>query len=473
MEIGERIDRALKAALIGSAAASALLHGYIEGFTDKGHGFMEVPVSEAPHLIDTETVSERIGPGQPTEIIVGSGEESTSGATPITTLKFADAPYARLFDQDRAAAETDTDALNGLRTTLEELTASGWTNLELRVRGSASAEDDAQSEDAGLMTSNDKNIRLADARRDAFIDALEETLPQDNAFAVTKEPGVEDSLSVEEFAGVERMAERFNYASVRDMVQTWQDTPDQVPPVVASSLAILLDNERGVYVEIYGEQPGTPTTLPSKETKLVCAIPIRETTRNEYTLKSWDMTVPYVLPLMLTGSTLAVAGAAATAGAHSQRRRRSHTRIADSGPYVQTRQATKRSLRFPGTGLGDITPSVPPIPGKKRPPRTPKPPKPPVGSSEIPLVDTITDPPYVPEKTRLGCALTALKGAGIGIIFATASVGLLKACENDAPTPKRAPEAAPATDPCRDLPEHEYVAEVNEVKVIDGVVSKR
>lgn len=473
----DRTDKLVNAVFLASAATTAALHGYIEGFTDHGHGFARVPVWETLHKTDTQTTTQRIGDGEPRTLAVDETMITPGETASIVQLKIASSPYARLFDQDSAVSETDTNALHSLRGIIDELHANDWENLVMRVRGAASAEDDSPADDAGLTTPSHKNQLLADARRDAFLDAFEQTDTSD--ITIERLPGVEDSLSVEQLEGLEQHAEHFGYQSVRHMVQAWQDNAEAVPPVVASSLDVLLDNERGVFIEIFGQKSETADAATRTHTQLVCAIPVKETIREKYTAEHWKVTIPYAVPLLLSYIPLMATGAA-IAGVRQHRRSNTST-YPDSGPYVpetaipiaqQPQSVQRKTFVFPGSGLGDVTPSTPPIQGKRRPPRKrPTPPtviRPPHATAE-----TIVDPPFPPEKPEKHRRKWPAALAGsvcIGALFL-----LVKSCDIDTNGASSSrPERTPAeVDPCRDLPEHEYVAETKTIKIVDGVIRGR
>lgn len=279
------------ATLVASAAATAW-----------GHNNYDPTVDGVPYWYDTSTVVDdqartAESAGKPHVETIETPTPGDPTTRTAVELHYPDGAYAENFADDPDAEVVDTPAVEEISNIVDRMRAEGW-NVHLEVFGQASAEDESNAPDGGTTTPSDLNIELADARRDALLENIDETgaLPAD--VQVIALPGREGNLNAEQYVTLLGFTEQFGYDSVKDMVDAWNQEQG-VPPSVDAVLEAWLGQDRSVSVTIIGERqvPGDQDEEVIEE--MVCVLPVKivETTTQHEETEPRTTTIP--LPILI------------------------------------------------------------------------------------------------------------------------------------------------------------------------------
>ncbi len=290
----ELLKRAsLAATILVSAGATYLAHEHAD------------PEVDVPYDFDIETVHDRTTTeekpaGKP---YVGSLELHTPGLPEVNTsveLRYPAGEYARNFADDPNAEVVDTPAAEEIGNIVSGLLDEGWT-VRLEVFGKASAEDESIAPHGGTTTPSQKNIDLADERRDSFINHLEETQAIPEGVEIVPLRGREGNLTADQYLTLVGYTEHFGYQNVKEMIDGWNNDPESMPPIVDRTLQSWLGADRSVSVEIIAQRevPGSEAGTQTEE--LICVVPVKTVTTNyEHEEVKWDdvtIPMPIVVPI--------------------------------------------------------------------------------------------------------------------------------------------------------------------------------
>ncbi len=430
MSIEREQNHTLRNVVIAGGLLTAALHGYIEGATDHGHG----PRFEAATLnpwapTDTQVTdlgTQRVGDPYLDTV----SDEDTEIGTPIQEdreeIKLTGAAYARLFDADPMADELEEQSIDSFVSLIREYEADGWT-VSVNVQGLASAEDATNDGVGGVQTPSEDNGRLADYRRDVFVDTLVAAGVDEST--ITLEKGDEGELTESQLDALQSLSNQFGYQSTEALIEAYNDNPDAVPPAVATTLDSWLDEHRGVTAVMVASRarPGEDIALSTE--REVCVVPVVDVTRKDITTGSWKVTIPYGVLLPVVG--LPLASAALT--------------IVGARAFMRDMRAYR--ARGAGGGGADGANSGPTAPPDPVEPDTP-------AASQTPP-ETPQDKPEKKRKWPWLLPPIIIVGAGL----------LLQTCDDSAP--KRRPEVV-SEDPCRGLEPVERVVGTRTIEVRDG-----
>jgi len=202
-------------------------------------------VSEAPAPPPPESVA-AVAPGV-------SVEPQGPPQTETRTFSVGDSEeYARDYAADPAAGvltnasspETDAAAVAAqLR---------GDHIDSVTVQGEASAEDNLASPDAGVLTQSPENAALAAKRAELFTPQLQTALAEAGVTApeIQQANAVEDTWTPVEVEQATVLAQEFGYQNFSEMIQFYNNAPDDVPPDVKQFLDQTLQAHRDVKVVV-------------------------------------------------------------------------------------------------------------------------------------------------------------------------------------------------------------------------------
>lgn len=301
----EREPDVFRKALIVGGLLTVAFHGGIEAFTDHGHGPRFEVGALNPWVPETTEVhnrgTERVGDPYRDKITV-TNTVPGKNLTDLTEEKhFTDGAYARKFDADPHATELEASSIAEFVATVHELSANGW-DVSVYVRGLASAEDASVDATGGLQTPSQDNQRLADFRRDTFVDAV--VAGGLDKSHIVLESGEEDSFSDTQMEALQALSQQFGYESVYSMVDAYNLNSESVPPSVSATLSDWLDSKRGVTAIIKATRAVGELGATTQSEKEVCIIPVLRVVEESTVTESWKVTLPYALALPLAGMAL-------------------------------------------------------------------------------------------------------------------------------------------------------------------------
>jgi len=228
----------------------------------------DAKMSRHREAVGAELDSQPVGPGTPETIVVPGSASQSERQT--EKLRIADAQYARRFAEDEAAGYVDTEASVRIHQLLGQLVSDGY-EVEIHVTGYASAEDDSSDDNAGMQHASKRNERLANTRRDSFLEYMESQHTVPDGVTVVPENGQEGSVSDRQLALIVRTAQQHGYKSPGDMIRAWNDGTVQ-DPAIDGLLKAVLDKDRSVALEIIATRTAV-SGEPATET-VVCVVPV-------------------------------------------------------------------------------------------------------------------------------------------------------------------------------------------------------
>lgn len=165
-------------------------------------------------------------------------------------------PYAPAFSQSTEALRVGPSDVNVVLDRLDGLTGTFMGNITISVRGSASAEDNRYTADAGMQTPSKANVDLANERAEHFIDELQDQLHTSGndklaTAEIVQEPGVEQVLDKKQVTKLHTYAKSHGYRDAGSMVVDYNT--GAASAAVAERLDDVLATARGVYVRISGD----------------------------------------------------------------------------------------------------------------------------------------------------------------------------------------------------------------------------
>ena len=279
--------------LAATIAATGGLHTYLNEH-EEGHG-PRVAVDYDLEEVERDSTTEPVGPGSPeTATTQLPGDILIESSVDIVVPA---GQYARLFDEDPAAAEVDIDTADEISQAITGLQQNGFT-VRVSLRGNASAEDNTTDGMAGITAQSEKNVSLANKRRDSLLEYLQakNAIPDDVEIELME--GSEQQATSQDIAVVTGLAEQFGYQSPEAMIRAWNDNPDSIPPLAAEALSSFLGDSRNVMVQIFGEKQidGEPETVES----VVCVVPVEEiTTITSEPSEPFRVTIPWIVPIII------------------------------------------------------------------------------------------------------------------------------------------------------------------------------
>ncbi|MCA9331593.1 hypothetical protein KC968_01485 [Candidatus Saccharibacteria bacterium] len=435
-EFESRQNNTLRNAVIVGGLLTAALHGYIEVATDSGHGPRVEASDFNPFLDETvKTVNGGTVPVGEPYVDTVSGTERISG--PSTDehrreLNLTGGAYARHFDEDPMAGVLEQQSIDDFVETVNSYKADGW-DVTIHVHGLASAEDATLDGFAGVQTPSDDNQRLANTRRDAFVDALTEYGIQESTIVL--ENGVEGQLTDSQVETLHAYTQQFGYESVDVLIQAYNDDPESVPPVVNGVLNSWLDESRGVSAVMIAERavPGTSHDQPTE--KEVCIVPVMQVINKDATKESWKVTVPYGVALGLGAMGISIVAMTASGVGMMAR---------DIRKYREVKGVS--GAGGSGSGSGSSPEDQAPIDAYPH--------------------DEIPTKPEPKDKEKRGCIGKYWKEILIAPVLLAGSALAIHSCMDNDPAPKR--EVEQPTDPCVGLDRQEKVVSVKTIETRNG-----
>jgi hypothetical protein len=206
-------------------------------------------VSEAPAPPPSEPAAAATVPG-------ASLEAQGPIQTETKTYNDGDSEqYAREFAADPAAGVL-TDATSPEANAAAVAQQLSGEHIEsITVQGEASAEDNPALPDAGVTTASPDNAALAAKRAELFTPQLQAALAEAGVAApeIAQANAVEDTWSPVEIQQATALSEQFGYQNFSEMIQFYNNAPDQVPPDVKQFLDQTLQEHRDVKVIVVAD----------------------------------------------------------------------------------------------------------------------------------------------------------------------------------------------------------------------------
>ncbi|MCA9330942.1 hypothetical protein KC957_02760 [Candidatus Saccharibacteria bacterium] len=252
--------------IAAGALTGALIAGAMVGVKHETHTEQQ----NVPYLVDTYAEQEVLDPGKTLVVEVG-----------------ADGLVKNQYQEDfQTDAEDARESSDQVAPALEDLLGEeGWSQVyDIKIEGLASAEDDSNAPDAGVLTPDVAEPGKPDNTNLALQRALLTARPVIDTFAkhgvdvskpVEKEEGqdptsiladhdvtgVEDEWAADDYAEAEQLASQFGYETVNDMITRYNDDEAAAPSDVQEFLKPLLDDERGATITISLRDGATHTIL--------------------------------------------------------------------------------------------------------------------------------------------------------------------------------------------------------------------
>lgn len=442
-EAPRHLELDARRAVLASLALSTLLtgayHGSIEsGHLDSSHIMVEdLPVPGSYETVSTDRSTKVVGDGKP-EVRTTPTDIMNSKDTPLRQIRIAVGEYAPEFNNSPESKSVDIDAATGIRSALDALKKEGWTDLEVRIQGRASAEDDSAETDGGVQTPNAKNQALADRRGDVFSQYLEDTVDVKDVKVMVL-PGVEATVSGGDVAVLEAMAKQEGFTNINQLIQSWNNGA-KVSAEASDRLMTLLGRDRSVDVTIVGSKTEiiNGTEVVSRE---VCVIPVEETITEKQEHQPNSVNLPWIIPIVVPGF----------------RRVRGKRRFKYT---AEMQDAAIKRMQEHGY-LGDGTKSNVATPVESE-PETP-----PVAAIEANVSEKAAqravwaEQRHAEEKRIEKKVVWAFGGAIAAALLATGALGLINTFDD---SPNKSDSGVSQADDCDDLPQIEEVIRTKTVK---------